>query len=298
MDAVQKANSGHPGAPMGLAPARLRALHANHATQPERSGLDQPRPLRALRGPRLDAPVLDAVPDRLSADARGHQALPAGRLADRRPSGAQVLARDRGDDRSTRSGDLDVGRARARRADARGALQPRRPRRRRPPHVHDRLRRRHAGGRVRRGVVARRPLGPRPADRVLRRQQDPAREPRREGHDRGRRDALRGLWLARAEHRRGSLGGAARGGHPGGDGGAGSSVADHRPVAHRLRQPAQAGHLGSARLSPRRGRGPAHQGGLRLGSRQALLRAGGGTRALPRVLRSRQGIRVRVAAAL
>ena len=104
MDAVQKANSGHPGAPMASRARRLHALHANHATQPERSGVDQPGPLRALRGPRLDAPVLDAVPDRLSADARGHRALPAGRLADSRPSGAQVLARDRGDDRSTRSG--------------------------------------------------------------------------------------------------------------------------------------------------------------------------------------------------
>ena len=36
MDAVQKANSGHPGTPMALAPDRLRALHARHAPQPAR----------------------------------------------------------------------------------------------------------------------------------------------------------------------------------------------------------------------------------------------------------------------
>ena len=37
--------------------------------------------------------------------------------------------------------------------------------------------------------------------------------------------------------------------------------------------PQQAGHLGRPRLAARRGRGPADQGGLRLGSRQAVLRA-------------------------
>jgi transketolase len=35
MDAVQKANSGHPGTPMALAPDRLRPLHADHAPRPE-----------------------------------------------------------------------------------------------------------------------------------------------------------------------------------------------------------------------------------------------------------------------
>ena len=57
------------------------------------------------------------------------------------------------------------------------------------------------------------------------------------------------------------------------DGGRGPAVADSSAHAHRLRQPAQAGHLGGPRLAARRGRGPADQGGLRLGSRQALLRA-------------------------
>ena len=58
-------------------------------------------------------------------------------------------------------------------------------------------------------------------------------------------------------------------------------VADHRPLAHRLRQPAQARHRRRARLAARRGRGPADQAGLRLGPRRALLRARRGARALP-----------------
>ena len=45
-----------------------------------------------------------------------------------------------------------------------------------------------------------------------------------------------------------------------------------RPDAHRLRQPQPAGHAEGPRPAARRGRGPAHQGGLRLGSRPALLR--------------------------
>ena len=45
------------------------------------------------------------------------------------------------------------------------------------------------------------------------------------------------------------------------------------PLAHRLRQPEQAGHRRRARLAARRGGGAADQGGLRLGPRQAVLRA-------------------------
>ena len=62
----------------------------------------------------------------------------------------------------------------------------------------------------------------------------------------------------------------------------GPAVADHRPHAHRARLAAQAGHRGRARLAARRGGGPAHQAGLRLGPRQAVLRPRRGARALPR----------------
>ena len=48
----------------------------------------------------------------------------------------------------------------------------------------------------------------------------------------------------------------------------------HRAAhAHRVRRPARAGHREGARRTARRGRDPPHQAGLRLGSRQALLRA-------------------------
>ena len=60
------------------------------------------------------------------------------------------------DDRAARPGDLACGRDGARRAHARRAVQPRRPRDRRSPHLRDRLRRRPRGG----DLVARRPRSP------------------------------------------------------------------------------------------------------------------------------------------
>ncbi len=65
MDAVQKANSGHPGTAMALAPLAYvmfnRVLRAN----PAEHRLARPRPLRPQRGPRVRAAVLAAAPHRL-----------------------------------------------------------------------------------------------------------------------------------------------------------------------------------------------------------------------------------------
>ena len=55
----------------------------------------------------------------------------------------------------------------------------RRPRADRPPHLRDRERRRHPGGRGLRGVLAGRPPRARQADRLLRQQPHPARGPDR-----------------------------------------------------------------------------------------------------------------------
>ena len=63
-----------------------------------------------------------------------------------------------------------------------------------------------------------------------------------------------------------------------GQGGRGPALADHRPHAHRAGLAAQAGHRGRARLAARRGGGPAHQAGLRLDPRRAVLRARRGAR--------------------
>ena len=77
MDAVQKANSGHPGTPMALAPVghtlwtQVPALRSGHAR------LAQPRPLRAVGRPRLDAALRAAAPRRRRGDRRATASRPA-----------------------------------------------------------------------------------------------------------------------------------------------------------------------------------------------------------------------------
>ncbi len=66
----------------------------------------------------------------------------------------------------------------------------------------------------------------------------------------------------------------------GGEGRRGPALARDRALAHRLRLAEQAGHLPGARLAARRGRGEGHEGGVRLAGRQDLLRAGRGARAV------------------
>ena len=97
VDAVQKANSGHPGMPMGAA-AMAYTLWTRHLRfNPERSALAQSRPLRPVRRSRLDAALRAAVPHRLRPDARRPQALPSVRQQDagtpREPSVRRVSRR-------------------------------------------------------------------------------------------------------------------------------------------------------------------------------------------------------------
>jgi len=61
IDAVQKANSGHPGAPMGLAPVAYSLWQQFSALRSGKSALAEPRPLRALQWTRLDAALFPAV---------------------------------------------------------------------------------------------------------------------------------------------------------------------------------------------------------------------------------------------
>ena len=55
MDAIQKAESGHPGTPMGIAPVAYALWQRVLRFDPQRSHLAQPRPLRPVRGSRLHA---------------------------------------------------------------------------------------------------------------------------------------------------------------------------------------------------------------------------------------------------
>ena len=168
MDAVQKANSGHPGTPMGAGAGRLYAVDAIPALRSRRARLAQPRPLRALGRPCLDAALFAAAPRRRRGDRRRRQARPASQRsasttssssassARRRPAIPNIAtppASRRPPARSARAAAIrsawrspSAGWPRATTSHGFDAV---RPRRLRPVR-----RRRHDGGRLRRGRVA------------------------------------------------------------------------------------------------------------------------------------------------
>ena len=103
MDAVQKAESGHPGMPMGMADVATVLFTRFLKFDASRSQLARPRPLRALRRPRLDAALFAALSHRLSGDGRrAAEALPPARLEDPRTPGIWPCARHRDHDRAAR----------------------------------------------------------------------------------------------------------------------------------------------------------------------------------------------------
>ena len=65
VDAVQKANSGHPGLPLGAAPMAYVLWTRFLKHNPANPRLARPRSLRAFRRTRLDAALQPAPPDRL-----------------------------------------------------------------------------------------------------------------------------------------------------------------------------------------------------------------------------------------
>ena len=262
----------------GARPGRVRALHGDDEARPAGARLARPRPLRALGRPRLHAPVRGAAPDGLRPHDGRPQGVPPVGLEDARASRVAAHPRRQRHDGPARPGRRQRRRHGDRRAHARRALQPARPRDHRPPHVRDLLRRRHDGGRLRRGLLDRRLPRPRQALPDLRRQQDHDRgldRPRVHGGRPARYEAYgwhvqhldddftldsirAALAAADAETERPSFIRSAR----------------TSPTARRTRSTPP---RPTARRSATR-RDPAHEAGLRLGSGQDVLRAGRGLR--------------------
>ena len=134
----------------------------------------------------------------------------------------------------------------------------------RPPHLRDRLRRRHGGGRHRRGLLDRRTAAARQPDRVLRPQRDLHRGRHQHRPVRGRRGPVRGVRLARPA----GAGRRERHRHPGGhrerQGGHRQAVVHQPADDHRLPGPEADEHRQGPRLRARRRRGRRGQEGPRL----------------------------------
>ena len=235
MDAVQKANSGHPGTPMALAPIALRALHARScATRPEHP--EWPNRdrfvLSAGHASMLLYSILYLTGYGVSLDDLKHF-----RQLGSPTAGHPEYGHAPGIEATT--GPLGQGIAMCTGL----ALGERMLNARLGDDVIDhytfmhRLRRRHAGGRLGRGRVARRPPRARPPRRLLRRQPHLDRGRHRALVLRGRRQALRGLRLARPEPRRGPRPRPHRAGRARRDGRRRPAVADHR--AARTSRPAR-----------------------------------------------------------
>ena len=168
MDAVQAANSGHPGMPMGMADVatvlfgKFLKFDPSDPAWPDRDRFV----LSAGHGSMLL--YSPAVPHRLRGhDDRAAAELPPARLADRGPPRVRPCGRNRDHHGPARPGARQRGRHGARRA---AAARPLRRRPGRPPHLRHRLRRRPDGGHQSRGQLACRAPAPQPADRPLRRQ--------------------------------------------------------------------------------------------------------------------------------
>ena len=271
-----------PGHADGPRPAGLRALHPGHAPQPGRPRLARPRPLHPVRGPRVDAALLDALPHRVRPHARRPEELPPGGQPHRRAIPSAGTPRDRGHHRarSARASRWPWAWRSRSACWRRASTAPATTDRDHPPSSSPATATSRRAW-PRRGLLARRPPGPRAPDRLLRQQPHPARRPDAMAfsEDVG---ALRGLRLARAGPGRGPPLERIerRSARP-------QAVTD-RPSLIILRT-----HIGygtpnkqdtyKAHGSPLgEDEVRADQGGLRLGPRRAVPGARRGARALPR----------------
>ena len=117
MDAVQQANSGHPGTPMALAPVIYTLWQDFLRFDPARPDLAQSRPLRAVLWTCLDAALFHAAPCRCESGQLGYECLgelavtlddikrfPAARQQVSRAPGVPADLGRRDDDRAARPG--------------------------------------------------------------------------------------------------------------------------------------------------------------------------------------------------
>ena len=199
MDAVQQANSGHPGMPMGM--AEIAEVLWNHHLRHNPANPAWPDRDRFVLSNGHGSMLLYAV-----LHLTGYE-LPMAELKRFRQLGSKTPGHpehgltpgSRDHHRAARPGHRQRGGHGARGEAARRAVQPPGLRHRRSPHLRVPGRRLHDGRRLARGVLARRHAGPRQADRDLRRQRHLDRL--REGQHppvvhRRRAPPLRGLRLA------------------------------------------------------------------------------------------------------
>ena len=287
LDMVQTAKSGHPGNAARRRAGGVRDLGPVPQAQSRRSALGRPRPLRPLLRPRLRDALRPAPPGRIRPAARTAQAVPADGQPLPGPPGSGPDAGRRGDRRAARTGHLERRRHGHRRAAPRRGLQSARTRDRQPPHVRDVLRRRHDGRRRLRGRLARRVPQAGQARRAVRRQRHQHRGAHAgAGVQGGRRRALRGVRLARAQggrperHRGGRAGAAA------GRGEVGPAHADLGAQHDRVRR-ARGEHRQSPRRADERGPCRPHEELLRVGLHADVPHPGRGAGELPQGARPR-----------
>ena len=271
MDAVQKANAGHPGTAMALAPLAyllygevLRHNPANSHWQNRDRFI-----LSAGHACVLQYSALHLTGYKLSLDDL--KQFRQWQLEDARSSRTRAHRRDRDHDRPARPGLRERRRDGDRGAVPRGHVQSAAARARRSPRLRDLLGRRSDGGSLVRGGLDRRHEWARQAHLLLRRQPHHDRWDDGDLVHRGSREALRRARLARPVGRgrersrrvaRCNLERAGRAGAP---------VDDHRALAHRLRRPARSRYGRCARLAPRRRGSRRDETRPRLGPRQAVL---------------------------
>ncbi len=234
----------------GCGRRRDGAVHPVPEIRRRRPEMAGPRPLRALRRPRLDAAVRAAVSDRQRGDDdRPDQALPPAGLDHAGASGKLRHPGRRDDDRPAGA------RHRHRRRHGDGGTAPGRLLRRRsgrPFHLRARLRRRPDGRHQPRGHRARWPPEAEQADRAVRRQRHLHRRAAVAGGLGRSGEAVRGRGLARRADRRARPEGDCGSDRAGPEG----RQADHDRLQdrHRVRR-ADQGRLGKvARFAARRRR--------------------------------------------